>query len=204
VFGQSTGSNGVHGLTSSNKDSAIFGEHTGQGIGVLGTSATGIGVFGKGPQNAGFFEGDVTVTGDIRLINADVAENFDITDAVAVSSGSVMVLDDLGTLRPSTRSYDKRVVGVVSGAGHFKPAILLDSSDSPTSRTQIALVGKVFCKVDACAAPIEVGDLLTTSETPGHAMKASNPMCALGALIGKALRRLDAGQGMIPILVALQ
>ena len=65
-------------------------------------------------------------------------------------------------------------------------------------------MGKVFCKVDAQFGAIEVGDLLTTSPTPGHAMKTSDPFQAFGAVIGKALRPLIEGQGLIPILIALQ
>ncbi len=65
-------------------------------------------------------------------------------------------------------------------------------------------MGKVCCKVDAQYSPIEVGDLLTTSPTSGHAMKATDPLKAFGSVIGKALRPLTAGQGMIPILIALQ
>jgi hypothetical protein len=68
----------------------------------------------------------------------------------------------------------------------------------------VALVGKVYCKVDAHYASIEVGDLLTTSDTPGHAMKATDPLKAFGSVIGKALRPLEAGQGLVPILIALQ
>jgi len=68
----------------------------------------------------------------------------------------------------------------------------------------IALMGKVYCKVDAQFAAIAVGDLLTTSPTAGHAMKADDPAKAFGAVIGKALRPLDAGLGLIPILIALQ
>jgi hypothetical protein len=68
----------------------------------------------------------------------------------------------------------------------------------------LALVGKVYCKVDADPAPIAIGDLLTTSTRPGHGMKAANSDLAFGAVIGKALRPLRSGQGMIPILVALQ
>ena len=45
--------------------------------------------------------------------------------------------------------------------------------------------------------------LLTTSATPGHAMKAEN-LRAFGAVIGKAMEGLESGQGLIPILVALQ
>jgi hypothetical protein len=54
----------------------------------------------------------------------------------------------------------------------------------------IALMGKVLCKVDATQAPINVGDLLTTSPTAGHAMKADNPEKAFGTVIGKALSSL--------------
>ena len=65
-------------------------------------------------------------------------------------------------------------------------------------------MGKVFCKVDAQFGAIEVGDLLTTSPTTGHAMRAEDPMKAFGAVIGKALRPLAEGQGLIPVLIALQ
>jgi hypothetical protein len=68
----------------------------------------------------------------------------------------------------------------------------------------IALMGKVYCKVDAGYGAIEVGDLLTTSPFPGHAMKATDPLKSFGSVIGKALRPLEAGQSLIPILIALQ
>lgn len=65
-------------------------------------------------------------------------------------------------------------------------------------------VSKVYCKVDADYAPAEIGDLLTTSATPGHAMKATDPFKAFGTVIGKAMHPLKEGKGLIPILVALQ
>ncbi len=65
-------------------------------------------------------------------------------------------------------------------------------------------MGKVFCKVDADASPIETGDMLTTSNIPGYAMKAIDPLKAFGAVIGKALASLSEGKGLIPILVTLQ
>jgi hypothetical protein len=46
--------------------------------------------------------------------------------------------------------------------------------------------------------------MLTTSATPGHAMKAVDRITAFGAVVGKALRSLDCGQGLIPILITLQ
>ena len=149
-------------------------------------------------------DGNVRINGDIMLANADCAEDFDVADTASVEPGTVMVLDEEGKLQHSREAYDKRVAGVVSGAGDYKPAIVLNRQESPGKRKAIALVGKVYCKVDAAHAPIEVGDMLTTSATPGHAMKAADPLRAFGAVIGKALRRLEEGQGLIPILVALQ
>ena len=116
----------------------------------------------------------------------------------------VMVIDEVDTLRPSDQAYDKKVAGVVSGAGECRPGIILGREQSRNSMMPVALMGKVYCKVDAGYSPIDVGDLLTTSPTPGHAMKADDHDKAFGAVIGKALRRLEAGQGLIPILVALQ
>jgi hypothetical protein len=96
------------------------------------------------------------------------------------------------------------VAGVISGAGNCKPAIVMDKQPSQDNRSPVALLGKAFCKVDARYGSIEVGDLLTTSDTPGHAMKATDSLKAFGSVVGKALRPLHEGQGLIPILIALQ
>jgi hypothetical protein len=60
------------------------------------------------------------------------------------------------------------------------------------------------CKVDADVAPIEAGDLLTTSSTRGHAQKVTDTSQAVGCIIGKALASLRVGKGKIPVLVMLQ
>ena len=114
----------------------------------------------------------------------------------------VIVQDDC--LRISERAYDKRVAGVISGAGDFKPAIILGKQQSHGKRMPVALIGKVYCKVDASSSPVEVGDLLTTSARSGYAMKAVDHQKSFGAVIGKALRPLASGLGLIPILIALQ
>ncbi len=142
--------------------------------------------------------------GDIVLQNADCAEDFDILETEAAGPGTVMVFDEAGTLQQSKRAYDKKVAGVISGGGDCRPALVLDRRRSPNTRMPLALAGKVYCKVDAQCSPIEVGDLLTTSCTPGHAMKADDLSKAFGAVIGKALRPLKSGHGLIPILAALQ
>jgi hypothetical protein len=148
--------------------------------------------------------GNVTVPGDILLTGADCAEQFDVSGSDKPEPGTVVVIDEASTLRESRDAYDKKVAGVVSGAGAYKHAILLGKRPESEHSVPVALVGKVFCKVDAQYSPVEVGDLLTTSQTPGHAMKAIEPAQAFGAVIGKALSRLEKGQGLIPILIALQ
>jgi hypothetical protein len=218
VVGQSTSNNGVEGTTSNSNMSGVVGVNTAGGNGVYGTSVSGNAVAGKSQTgNAGWFDGPVyvngnqtvtgtvTVDGDIVLTNAaDCAEEFDVTDAAEIEPGTVMVLDQHGAVRSSCQAYDKKVAGVISGAGDYKPGMILDKKDASESRMPIALLGKVYCKVDAQYAPVEVGDLLTTSPTPGHAMKADDPFKAFGAVIGKALRPLPSGQAMIPVLIALQ
>lgn len=148
--------------------------------------------------------GDIALNGDLTLAAADCAEQFDMQDDSSAEPGTIVVIDDEGKLRESQCAYDKRVAGVISGAGDYRPGIVLDKQSSSAGRASVALVGKVYCKVDADFAPITVGDLLTSSERAGFAMKATDPAQAFGAVIGKALRPLRAGQGMIPILVALQ
>ena len=208
--------------------SGVFGESIG-GPGVAGTSVNSVGVDAKtqhGPAAiravhsgggfAGVFggdvhvsrhlkvDGDIEVKGDMRFLNADCAEDFDIGGAAPVEPGTVMVLNDAGELAASACAYDRRVAGVVSGADPYKPGIVLDRRDTGAVRQPIALLGKVACKVDAQFSPIAVGDLLTTSSTPGHAMRAADPAQAFGSVIGKALKPLAAGRGVIPILVTLQ
>jgi hypothetical protein len=205
VWGVSTNWVGVFGeTTSSAGGTGVWGEHKAAGTGVIGISNDGIGIEGKGGKLAGRFEGDVEVTGDIRLANADCAEDFDIAESGPVEPGTVMVFDEQGMLCQSNCSYDRRVAGVVSGAGDYRPGIVLDRNDSERTRKPIALLGKVFCMVDATYGAIAVGDLLTTSPTPGHAMKANDPYKAFGSVIGKAMRPLPEGRGLVPILIALQ
>jgi hypothetical protein len=211
VYAYSDQLHGVH--AHSNSTSAVYAysvpgagvhAHSVNGTAAYAYSEQGWGLHARGAPLAGFFEGSVEVTGDVILTGADCAEEFTVAKGDNLKPGTVMVLNDESLLQPSGSPYDKRVVGVISGAGEYRPSIVLDKQTSLANRVPIALVGKVFCQVTAEAGPIEVGDLLTTSDTPGHAMKAVDPMRSFGAVIGKALKPLSAGLGLIPILIALQ
>jgi hypothetical protein len=227
VWGDTKTGRAIVGLVSGGEGTGVWGEvktgraivgvvTAGDGAGVWGESKTGVGVHGKGGRLAGLFEGDVSINGhinhvnnihcvgDMSMANADCAEDFDVIGAESIEPGTVMVLGEEGVLQQSQQAYDKRVAGVISGAGSYKPGIVLDRQRSRPDRMPVGLLGKVYCKVDASHAPIEVGDLLTTAPTPGHAMKATDPLKAFGAVIGKALRPLEKGRGLIPILITLQ
>jgi hypothetical protein len=223
VVGESTTWMGVFGLSHSTTGGhGVMGRADGGGAGAVGESTKGIGVFGstdsgeaavkgvhKGGGLAGFFDGDVFVSrdikvkGDVQLTGADVAEDFGVIGDLAAEPGCVVVLAGDDQIRVSDQPYDRRVAGVVSGAGSYRPALVLDRREDATRRP-LALTGKVWCKVDADCGPVQIGDMLTTSPTAGHAMCASDPTRAFGAVIGKALGTLQCGRGLLPVLVALQ
>jgi hypothetical protein len=213
VYGHSANFDGVKGVSSSGAHAAVAAINTASLTGALSSFgvyawSNGTGVYAQG-NPAGYFQGDVQVTGDLILINSpasgDVAEDFDLDDDPAhAEPGTVLVINSTGRLCTSDDPYDTRVAGVVSGAGELKPALVLQRIQSPERRSPIALVGKAFCKVDASFGNVAAGDLLTTSPTRGHAMKVGDRSRALGAILGKALASLESGRGLIPILVGLR
>ena len=140
---------------------------------------------------------------------SDLSEQFDIAtdDGSDIEPGSVVSIDPFapGDLRLSTRAFDRRVAGIVSGAGGVRPGMLMGQRGSEADgKHPVALTGRVYCKVDASYGAIEPGDLLTTSDTPGHAMKVTDPAQASGAILGKAMTALEGGRGMVLVLVSLQ
>ena len=146
-----------------------------------------------------------TITGgNIVIRYQDVAEW--VPSSEKLSTGTVVVLDATKSNQviASTVSYDTRVAGVVSE----QPGIAL--GERGAGKVLVATTGRVKVKVDATRAPIQVGDLLVTSDTPGVAMR-SQPVNLggvqihrPGTLIGKALEPLVKGSGEILVLLSLQ
>lgn len=136
---------------------------------------------------------------------ADLAEPFEIS-AKDIVKGSVLVIDDEqpGKLKLSTRAYDTRVAGIVSGANGVNPGISLHQEGVLDNGENVALSGRVYVQADASLGAIKPGDLLTTSSTPGHAMKVGNHTKSQGAILGKAMSALKEGKGMVLVLVTLQ
>jgi hypothetical protein len=151
-----------------------------------------------------YIEGIASVKALTIRGGADVAEPFAMPEEIA--KGSVVVIDDMhpGKLTLSTEAYDRRVAGIVSGANGINPGIALHQEGVVEGGQNVALSGRVYAQADAAFGAIKPGDLLTTSDTPGHAMKVTEHGKAQGAILGKAMSSLNEGKGMVLVLVTLQ
>jgi hypothetical protein len=153
--------------------------------------------------------GNITAAGTIEAGNIkakyqDVAEW--VPSTYAIPAGTVVTLDPTKSnhVEASSKPYDTRVAGVISA----QPGIAL--GEGGEGKVLVATTGRVRIKVDAAHGPIQVGDLLVSSNVPGVAMK-SKPIDVggveihrPGTLIGKALEPLAKGQGEILVLLSLQ
>ncbi len=140
----------------------------------------------------------------LEVTGADLAERFPSTEST--EPGTVMEIDpsSTGELRIARGAYNTRVAGVVSGAGNLPAGAILGNLPGHEDAPPIALTGRVWVKCDASSAPIRVGDMMTTSDTPGHAMRVGDRDQAQGAILGKAMTALDSGTGLVLVLVTLQ
>ena len=139
---------------------------------------------------------------------SDLSEQFDIENAMGTPEPGMVVCidpDNPGQLSLSGKAYDRRVAGVISGAGGVNTGMLMGQRGSEADGDlPVALVGRVYVWADADSGPIEPGDLLTTADRPGHAMKVGDHSQATGSILGKAMTGLQEGQGLILTLVSLQ
>lgn len=145
----------------------------------------------------------LTITG-----GADIAEPFPIAGPVEPMPGMVVSIDtdSLGGLTVAGDAYDTKVAGIISGAGGVNVGLTLSQEGTVADGEHpVAMAGRVWTWCDADAnGPITAGDLLTTSATPGHAMRVSDRDLAGGATIGKAMSSLESGKGLVLVLVNLQ
>jgi hypothetical protein len=145
------------------------------------------------------FNGEVRSNIGFRTPAADFAELLPAKDGL--EAGEVLVIGEDGKLTRSTKPRHNNVAGVYSTQPGFVGGHPVNSSK--VGDIPLAVVGVVPVKVTAENGAIRPGDLLTTSSTPGHAMKAGpNPI--LGTVIGKALGAHKEGMGTIQMLAVLQ
>ncbi len=179
-------------------------------------------------------DGSVNTQASITTGQRGLAELLPVSEVVAGGDVLVVDLDRPGRLRRGGSMADPTVVGVVVDRpgleiGNSLEAVLaaepelaaalaeaeeLGQEDrrieilatlktiADESLVPVATGGTANCRVDASYGPIAPGDLLTTSRTPGHAQRTDN--ATPGTILGKALEPLDAGTGIIRILVMLR
>ena len=163
-------------------------------------------------------DGDYANTGRSRIIvdelqivgGADFAENFDVNPAADAKPvpGMLVSIDgkNPGQLIVSSKAHDKKVAGVISGANGIKPGMMMGHRNTIANGAMpVAITGRVYVLAEALHGAIEPGDMLTTSNVAGHAMKAGNAKKSGGAIIGKAMSGLKAGEkGMVLLLLSIQ
>jgi hypothetical protein len=134
----------------------------------------------------------------------DYAEGFNVSENSLIEPGTVLCIDpdNEGKLRISSSGYDHTVAGIVAGAKGLGSGVKLGTD---LFDFNVALAGRVYCNVCANNEEIIPGDLLTTSDKPGFAMKVGNYEKARGAILGKAMEHMGKNQqGQILVLVTLQ
>ena len=228
--GNGSNARGVYAKAIGSYGRAIQAEATGgEGVGVYAT-APWTAIEGRSAHYAGKFYGQLAVyeygtyhqvfkvndnTGEtiVEVLKieggADLSEPFDVAEEqISAEPGMIVSIDPdhIGKLMVSQSAYDHKVAGVISGAGGIKPGLVMGQSGTIAhGEHPVALTGRVWTLCDATTLAIEPGDLLTSSTTPGHAMKATDGSRMQGAVIGKAMSRLEAGsKGLVLVLVNLQ
>jgi hypothetical protein len=148
--------------------------------------------------------GEVYADGSFHPGGADFAELLPAVEGL--EPGDLLVIGPDGQLACSSEAYQPTVVGVYS----TKPGIVGGGEDGKvfsemdlSGAAPLAVVGLVPVKASAENGAIQPGDLLVTSATPAHAMKAG-PNPPIGTVVGKALAGLETGTGVIQMLVMLQ
>ncbi len=139
---------------------------------------------------------------------SDLSEQFDVRPSgTQIEPGTVVCIDpeSPGKLLVSAEPYDRTVAGVISGAGGVRPGMMMGQRGTVADGSHpVALTGRVYVRADASMGAIQPGDLLTTSSTPGHAMRVADHERASGAILGKAMTALREGTGLVLVLVSLQ
>jgi hypothetical protein len=200
VFGYSSGSSGVYGLSQS-------------GVAIRGDSPNGnlLELYDASPPTNLRFKvdnaGEVYADGGYHCGKASscwyTSDPADLAEVLPAANdpepGDVLVADPEGSLVRSAEPYQTSVMGVYS----TRPMYIGNGKNlDQEGYAPLAIVGVVPVKVSTENGAIHPGDLLTTSSTPGHAMRADHFVG--GAIIGKALGTWEKGTGVIQMLVTLQ
>ena len=144
--------------------------------------------------------------GYIRVNGAkvhDYAELLEIATRDGIRAGSVVAYDpDAGGIAPASIRNARLVIGVVSGAGSFRPGMVIGSRADGSRDFPVSMSGVIYVRVSGESGPIEPGDLLVPSNVPGVGRRADGPVAAAGTVFGKALEPWSGtDEGLVLMLV---
>lgn len=172
----------------------------------INLSSGGLSIKGEGGQSVASFDsiGNADFGGTVsakqvrteQIVGADLGEQFGAYDK-AVEVGDVVVLDPNASsmVKKSDSPYAKGLVGVVTSG----TSLVVDGGAEAAHSVIVALAGTVSVKVSGENGPISPGDPLTSSSTPGIAMKATN----YGSIIGRAASSYDGTEvGNVLVVVS--
>jgi Collagen triple helix repeat (20 copies) len=182
---------------------AILANATSTDATAVFANGNGAGVILKGFGPGGATEFQVDASGDVYAHGAFHPNGVDYSDQLPATTnigpGDVVVIGADGLLHRSSHRASRKVAGVFS----TQPGVVGQRDDERRTTIPVALAGMIPVKVTNENGDIQPGDLLVSSSTPGHAMRASqNP--ASGTVIGKAMEALRASSGEIQMLVMLR
>jgi hypothetical protein len=124
---------------------------------------------------------------------ADLAEKYQADQSYP--PGTVLEIGGSREVTETTGFASTKIAGVVS----TDPAFIMNSGASGDTVAQVALLGRVPCRV---IGSIKRGDLLCSSRVPGVATSLPADQFRPGSVIGKALADYDSdSEGQIEILV---
>jgi hypothetical protein len=163
-----------------------------------------VGIGTASPTTKLHVAGDANITGNLYL-DGNIT-GYDLAEYISgdgnLEAGDVVEIDTTRVegFAKSKAAYNTKVAGIVS----TDPGLKMDRKDGIENKVPLALSGRVPVKVTIEGGPIAAGDLLTTSSTPGYAMKCDDKSKCFGALVGKALESYSSEQpGSIAALVTL-
>ena len=156
--------------------------------GILNGQANGTGNIGNA---TGYFNNIFAQATSAQY--ADVAEKYVADQPYA--AGTVLEIGGSAEVRATTAYATTGIAGVVSS----HPALIMNSGESSVNAVEVALLGRVPCRV---TGTIRRGDLLVASEMSGVATTLDPTLYQPGSVIGKALADYnDTAEGMIEVLV---
>lgn len=179
------------------------------------------------PATTGLEPGDVLVIGPQGILQRSSTPN--AQTVIGIYSTKPGVIGDLNTealtpVRGGQQAANRSQPDGAASAAQAKPetpanvAVAAKTVQpdpyavayAQQSKVPVAVIGVVPVKASAENGPIQPGDLLTTSATPGHAMKATPvdvggvSIYRPGTIVGKALTPLAQDTGVITVVVTLQ